>query len=105
MFLSLLTRHRIENDQIFDWMIPKKNRAKYLKDIKRKFKLSSHQENDSSALDESNALSHSGMNDKSSVSDSVSQGANPLGMSSQSRPCANENLSSIRKTIDRQLVE
>jgi len=52
-------------------MIPKKNRAKYLKDIKHKFKKNSHQPSDS-ALDESNILSQSGINDKSSVTDSVS---------------------------------
>jgi hypothetical protein len=38
MFQNLLSRHNIFNDSIFDWMIPKKERNKYIKEIKRKFR-------------------------------------------------------------------
>lgn len=51
-------------------MVPKKDRSKYQRVIKRKFKKSILSE---SMLGESNAISNSGMQEKSSVSDSVSQ--------------------------------
>ena len=68
MFLGILSRYRIENDQVFDWMIPKKDRPKYLKEIKRKFKQSVYSE---SLLGESNSGMY-GNQDKYSISDSVS---------------------------------
>lgn len=53
-------------------MVPKKERSKYQRIIKKKFKKSILSE---SILGESNAISNSGLQDKSSVSDSVSQAA------------------------------
>jgi hypothetical protein len=50
-------------------MVPKKERSKYQRDINKKFKKSIESE---SILGDSNAISNSGMQDKSSVSDSVS---------------------------------
>ncbi len=51
---------------IFDWMIPKKERQKYLREIKRKFK------NPSESLPDSGQQSYSNVVDRSSVSDSAS---------------------------------
>lgn len=38
LFIDLLTRQGLLYDNIFDWMIPKKERLQYRKTIKRKFK-------------------------------------------------------------------
>jgi hypothetical protein len=87
MFLSVLTRFKIENDHIFDWMIPKKEREKFLKDIKRRFKISAQSE---SLLGDSNGVSYSGIHEKSSLSDSVSQVGPGLGFSAQGRSSNND---------------
>ena len=39
LFLDLLSRHQIENDSIFDWMIPVKERVRYLKELRKKFSI------------------------------------------------------------------